>query len=150
MASPDFSKMRDSEVLKAVQPGITSDVDKYFIELAHYIVDKDHLTLGESVHPDLDELEKQYESAKYEYQEDKTPETELKMLKAQYNLLIAQKELLKERKTEFSKTVEKPSAFFPKIPVKAGLKTRRRKHRNGSSRVRRHRSQRVSGRKDKA
>jgi hypothetical protein len=131
-------------------PGFTSEIDKYLLELAHYIVDKNHLDLGESVHPDLDELEKAYESAKYQHESEKTPETQLNMLKAQYKLLVAQNELLKERKTDFSTTVEKPSAFFPNIPVKAGLKTRRRKHRNGPSRVRRHRSQRVSGRKDEA
>lgn len=48
--------------------------------------------------------------------------------------------------TNFKSTVEKPSAFFPNIKVKAGLKTRRRKNRNGPSRVRRHRSRRVSSR----
>jgi hypothetical protein len=131
-------------------PGYTSEVDKYLIELAHYIVDMNSLSLGDSVHPDLDELEKAYESAKYEYESENTPDYELKMLLAQHKLLKAQAELLKERSTDFKTKVEKPSAFFPKITVTAGLKTRRRKHRNGPSRVRRHRSARVSSRKDKA
>ena len=43
-------------------------------------------------------------------------------------------------------TCKTPSAIFPG-KVMGGLKTRRRKHRNGSTRIQRHRASRVSRRK---
>lgn len=150
MASPDFSTMRDSEVLKAVQPGITSDVDKYYIELAHSIVDNNWLYLGKSATPRIEDLETEYETAKSDYEYEKTTENEVTMLKANIALIKAQSELLKERQAKLEPPKPLGKSSFIKGDVVGGLKTRRRKHRNGPSRVRRHRSRRVSSRKVKA
>ena len=150
MASPDFSTMRDSEVLKAVQPGITSDVDKYYIELAHSIVDNDWLSLGDSATPAIEDLELAYELAKSDYEAEKTPENELAMLKAQIKLRNAQIELMKERKAKMEPSKEIKSPTLGIKTTSGGLKTRKGKQRNGSSRLRRHSSRRVSSRKIKA
>lgn len=150
MASPDFSNMRDSEVLKAVQPGITSDVDKYYIELAHSIVDNDWLSLGKSATPAIEELETEYELAKSDYEYEKTPENEIAMLKAQIKLRNAQIELMKERKAKMEPSKEMKSPTLGIKSTTGGLKTRRRKHRNGPTGLRRHRSTRVSKKQNKA
>lgn len=150
MASPDFSNMRDSEVLKAVQPGITSDVDKYYIELAHSIVDSDWLSLGESATPGIEELETEYEHAKADYEAEQTPENELAMLKAQIKLRNAQIELMKGRKAKMEPSKEFKSPTLGIKSTTGGLKTRRRKHRNGPSGLRRHRVTRVSKKQNKA
>ncbi len=150
MASPDFSTMRDSEVLKAVQPGITSDVDKYYIELAHSIVDSDWLSLGESATPEIGDLETDYELAKSDYEYEKTPENEIAMLKAQIKLRNAQIELMKERRAKMEPSKEMKSPTLGIKSTTGGLKTRRRKHRNGPTGLRRHRSTRVSKKQNKA
>ena len=150
MASPDFSTMRDSEVLKAVQPGITSDVDKYYLELAHSIVDSDWLSLGKSATPGIEQLETDYELAKSDYEYEKTAENEVAMLKAQIKLRNAQIELMKGRKSKMEPSKEMKSPILGIKSTTGGLKTRRRKHRNGSTRIRRHRSTRVSKRQVKA
>jgi hypothetical protein len=125
--------------------GYTEEVDKYYIELAHWILDKaGPVDIGDAATPSLEDLELSYEDLKARYEADKTPENEKNMLIAGIAFLKAKK---KERSTDFKTTVEKPSAFFPKINVKAGLKTRKHKDRNGSVGIRRHRSRRVSGRK---
>jgi hypothetical protein len=127
--------------------GYTEPVDKYYEELAHWILDKaGRVDVEDAAMPSLEDLERSYEDLKARYESEKTPENEKNMLIAGIAFLKAKN---RELSTDFKTTVEKSSAFFPNIPVKAGLKTRRRKHRNGPSRVRRHRSQRVSGRKDK-
>lgn len=58
----------------------------------------------------------------------------------------------KPKATDFSKSSEGPSAFFPSIAVKSGrrLKTRRHKHRNGSTRVLKHKTRHLSKRQVKA
>lgn len=150
MASPDFSTMRDSEVLKAVQPGFTSDVDKYYIELAHSIVDSDWLSLGESATPEIADLERDYESAKSDYEYEKTAENEVAMLKAQIKLRNAQIELMKERRAKMEPSKEMKSPTLGIKTTTGGLKTRRRKHRNGPTGLRRHRSTRVSKKQNKA
>lgn len=150
MASPNFRNMRDSEVLKAVQPGITSDVDKYYIELAHSIVDNNSLYLGESATPEIGDLERDYESAKSDYEYEKTPKNEVAMIKANTKLIKAQTELLKERQSKMEPSKEMKSPILGIKTTTGGLHTRRRKHRNGPSGVRRHRSRRVSTRKVKA
>ncbi len=150
MASPDFSTMRDSEVLKAVQPGITSYVDKYYLELAHSIVDSDWLSLGKSATPRIEELETEYELAKSDYEYEKTAENEVAMLKAQIKLRNAQIELLKERQAKMEPSKEMKSPTLGIKTTSGGLKTRKQTQPNGSSRIRRHRSRRVSNRKIKA
>lgn len=150
MASPDFSNMRDSELLKAVQPGITSDVDKYYIELAHSIVDSDWLSLGDSATPGIEDLETEYEHAKADYEAEQTVVNELAMLKAQIKLRNAQIELMKERRAKMEPSKEMKSPTLGIKTTTGGLKTRRRKHRNGPSGLRRHRSRRVSKRQVKA
>lgn len=149
MASPDFSTMRDSEVLKAVQPGFTSDVDKYYIELAHSIVDSDWLSLGESATPGIEDLETEYEHAKADYEAEQTVVNELAMLKAQIKLRNAQIELMKERHAKMEPQKPLGKSSFIKGDVVGGLKTRSHKRRNGSSTIRRHRSRRVPSRKIK-
>lgn len=149
MASPDFSNMRDSEVLRAVQPGITSDVDKYYIELAHSIVDSDWLSLGDSATPGIEELETEYEHAKADYEAEQTVVNELAMLKAQIKLRNAQIELMKERKAKMEPSKEMKSPTLGIKTTSGGLKTRSHKRRNGSSTIRRHRSRRVPSRKIK-
>ena len=150
MASPDFSNMRDSEVLRAVQPGITSDVDKYYIELAHSIVDSDWLSLGESATPGIEDLETEYEHAKSDYEAEQTVVNELAMLKAQIKLRNAQSEFMKERRAKMEPSKDIKSATLGIKTTSGGLKARKGKQRNGSSRLRRHSSRRVSGRKIKA
>lgn len=130
-------------------PGFTSDVDKYYLELAHSIVDNDWLSLGESATPGIEELERAYEHAKSDYEYEKTPENEVAMLKAQIKLRNAQIELMKERKAKMEPSKEMKSPTLGIKTTSGGLKTRRRKHRNGSSSIRRHRSTRVSKRQVK-
>jgi hypothetical protein len=141
--------MRDSEVLKAVQPGITSDVDKYYLELAHSIVGSDWLSLGKSATPSIEELETEYELTKSDYEYEKNAENEVAMLKAQIKLRNAQIELLKERRAKMEPSKEMKSPTLGIKTTSGGLKTRRRKHRNGSSSISRYRSTRMSKRQAK-
>lgn len=149
MSLPDFGTMTDSEVLKAVQPGITSDVDKYYLELVHSIVDSDWLSLGKPAISGIKQLETDYELAKSEYEYEKTAENKAAVIKAQLKLRNAVLELLKERQAKMEPSKEMKSPILGIKTTSGGLKTRRRKHRNGSSSISRHRSTRMSKRQTK-
>jgi hypothetical protein len=146
----DLSGLKTPELLKKIQPGYTTDVDKYYIELAHWILDKARQPdVGDPALKSLEDTEVEYQYAKDDFDLEPTEENKTKMVKAEIAMLKAKITETKSklgRSTDFKSTVEKPSAFFPKITVKAGLKTRRRKNGNGPARVRRHRSRRVSSR----
>lgn len=155
MDSPDFSKMSDSNVLKAVQPGITSDVDKYYIELAHWILDKaGSVDIKDPVLKSVEDAQVEYQYAKDDFESDPSPENNKKMVKAEIAMLkaeIAENKAKMGRSAKMEPQQPMDSSIFKGLKsTKGGLKTRRRKRRNGPSRVRRHRSRRVSGRKDKA
>lgn len=108
---------------------------------------------------DLDNAEWQLEQLK----RNKVPKTHLRMLQAstdvtiaQANLSIAKQRLAAAKAREVSERSTgkleprqpQQSAIFSSL--KAGLKSRRRKHRNGSTRVFKHKTRHMSRRKNKA
>lgn len=82
-------------------------------------------------------------------EERKTAEKELRKAVKEVRSLEERTRVQTARSAQIEATGETKSAIFPGMTTgtKGGLKTRRRKHRNGPSRVQRHRASRVSARK---
>jgi hypothetical protein len=132
-------------------PGYTSDVDKYYIELAHWILDNaGRVNIEEPALKSLEDARQDYEYAKEDFESDPSKDNEMKMIKANIAMIKAEIAENKGRSTDFKadKGKEYKSSFGVKGNIGGRLKTRRHKHRNGSSRVRRHRSVYMSRRKD--
>ena len=89
------------------------------------------------------ELDTQWWDAKEGSAERKELETQIKEIEKELEKL--QSETYTTGRLKQTCNLPKPSALFEK--TMGGLKTRRRKHRNGSTRIQRHRASRVSRRK---
>ena len=156
MDEEDLSGLTDEEVLKKVQPGYTSDVDKYYIELAHWILDKaGQPRMGDPALKSLEDAQVEYQYAKDDFDLEPTEENKSKMVEAEIAMLkaqIAETKAKLGRSTDFKadKAKEYKSSFGVKGNIGGRLKTRKYKNLNGPSSVRRHRSRRVSIRKNKA
>jgi hypothetical protein len=148
--------LSDEEILKKVQPGYTSDTDKYYIELAHWILDKaGHVDIKDPAVKSLEDAEVEYQYAKDDFDLEPTEENKSKMVQAEIAMLkaqIAETKAKLGRSTDFKadKSKEYKSSFGVKGNIGGRLKTRKHKNPNGSTRIRRHYSRRLFGRKIKA
>lgn len=61
----------DEQILRKVQPGFTSDVDKHYTELAYWILNKaGHVNIGDPALKSLKDAKEDYQLAKEDYESD--------------------------------------------------------------------------------
>lgn len=162
---PGFTSYQDKHYIEWLyeQPGVKEDLTASAIAESVEKAEEDLEDAQIGLETKQDYMKRQEEMVKKGYLHEAvllerkavvaTAELELALAKLRLiNTKIAKLQEKPERSTNFSQKTEGESSFFKGVKVKAGrhLKTHRSKHRNGSSRLRRHGASHMSRRKVKA